>query len=568
MRNDDASIVAHNKGSSMRALLLWATLVLPASALGDVDARLLETSKRVDAALTKLRSPGMVIGISDRRELIKVFLHGYSDVKTRSPVTADSRFAIGSISKAFTSIALLELADEQRFDVRAPISRYLPWFHTQSKFAQITGHDVMTHTSGLPNYLEDSASSRFAGLALEGFEPSYAPGAHWHYSNTGYQLLGYALENIEHAPLPDIIKRRVFDPLQMTHSTAIIDDAQRTSLSVSYTRWPYDGKYVEYPWYEYTAGDGSIVATVADMSAYTRFYLNKGAGPRGRVLSEQSFAALTTPGLGDYGYGVWIHKKDGHRVISHGGSIAGFNGYIEAHVDEGFALVFLSNGHISETFRQWVLDCVAAAYADRPVCAPWKGEPDRLMTPLSDYAADFGLANEPLALRGAQLRFAVTDGKLVLKGRNADTPLERMGIDVFRAVSHDDTLPYVFTRVSGPSGGKVVQVSHGSDWFVTKEFAGPVADAPADYQELVGHYVFAGPEGPNVRVFVRSGILTVAAGWEESVFVASLTPLPGGSFRLGEEEFAPERVRFDGIADGRMQRLTIQGVPLYRRETP
>jgi D-alanyl-D-alanine carboxypeptidase len=552
----------------MRALLLCAALFLPASAMGDVDARLLESSKRIDAALTKLRSPGIVIGITNRRELKKVFLHGYSDVKTHAPVTADTRFAIGSISKAFTSIALLELADEQRFDARAPLSRYLPWFHPHSKFAEITGHDVMTHTSGLPNYLEDSASSRFAGLALEGFEPSYAPGAHWHYSNTGYQLLGYALENIEHAPLPDIIQRRVFGPLQMTHSTAIIDDAQRTAMSVSYTRWPYDGKYVEYPWYEYTAGDGSIIATVADMSAYTRFYLNKGAGPGGRVLSEQSFAALTTPGMGDYGYGVWIRQKDGHGVISHGGSIAGFNGYIEARVDEGFALVFLSNGHISESFRQWVIDCVAAAYADRPVCAPWKGERDRLMTALSDYAADFGLASEPPAARGAQLRFAVRDGQLVVKGQHGDTVLERMGIDVFRAVSHDDTLPYVFTRLAGQSNGKVVEVSHGAEWFVTKEFAGPITDAPADYQGLVGHYVFAGPEGPNVRIFVRSGILTLAAAWEESLLVEPLTPLQGGFFRIGEEDFAPERARFDGMADGHMQRLTIQGVPLYRRETP
>jgi D-alanyl-D-alanine carboxypeptidase len=237
-------------------------------------------------------------------------------------------------------------------------------------------------------------------------------------------------------------------------------------------------------------------------------------------------------------------------------------------VDEGFALVLLSNARISESFRQWVVDCVAAAYADRPVCAPWKGERDRLLTALSDYAGNFGLAREPLTSRGTQLRFAVADGKLVVKGRDGDQRLERMGIDVFRAVSHDDTLPYVFTRVAGQSDGKVVQVSHGSDWFVTKDFAGPVAEAPADYQGLVGHYVFAGPEGPNVRVFVRSGMLTVAAGWEESLIMEPLTPLQAGLFRLGEEDFAPERARFDAMADGHMQRLTIQGVPLYRRETP
>jgi hypothetical protein len=60
----------------------------------------------------------------------------------------------------------------------------------------------------------------------------------------------------------------------------------------------------------------------------------------------------------------------------------------------------------------------------------------------------------------------------------------------------------------------------------------------------------------------------VVIGWDVGLFAQPLTPLPGGTFRLGEEDYAPERVRFDGLADGHMQRLTIQGVPLYRRETP
>ncbi len=552
----------------MKALFLCAALLLPAAAIADIDARLKETSKSIEAALATLRDPGMVIGITDRQGLKKVMVHGYSDLKAQIPMKADTRLAIGSISKAFTSIALLQLADERRFDVHAPISRYLPWFHTQSKFAEVTGHDLMTHTSGLPYYLEDTASSRFAGLALKDFEPTYAPGAHWRYSNTGYQLLGYALENIEHAQLPDIIKRRVLDPLGMSHSTAIIDDAQRTTMSVSYTRWPYDGKFVEYPWFEYTAGDGSIVSTVADMSAYTRFYLNKGMGPKGRVLSEQAFAALTQPGLGDYGYGLWIRHKDGHTIISHSGGIAGFNAHIEAHMEEGFALVFLSNAHISNSFRQWVVDSVTAAFGDRPAPAPWKGEPDPLMTPLRDYVSSYRLAGEPAASRTAKLQILLLDGKLVVQGASGQKVLERMGVDAFRAVSHDDTLAYVFTRVGGKSQGKVVEVSHGSEWFVTQDFAEQTANAATDYRALVGHYVFAGPEGPNVRVFVRSGALVAGVGEGEGFFAQPLTPLAGGAFRVGDEDFAPERARFDGLADGHMQRLTIQGVPLYRRETP
>jgi CubicO group peptidase (beta-lactamase class C family) len=122
----------------MKALLVCAALLTASAAMADVDTRLAATSKSIDAALAKLRDPGMVIGITDRQGIKKVIVHGYSDLKAHTPMKADTRLAIGSISKAFTAIALLQLADEQRFDVGAPISRYLPWFHTKSKFPEVT----------------------------------------------------------------------------------------------------------------------------------------------------------------------------------------------------------------------------------------------------------------------------------------------------------------------------------------------------------------------------------------------------------------------------------------------
>jgi D-alanyl-D-alanine carboxypeptidase len=259
----------------MRILLLAFGLVFGSSVLADTDSRLTETAKAIEKVLASSPKPGLIIGITDRHSLRKMIVHGYADLKTRTPLKADSRLAIGSISKAFTSVALLQLADEQRFDLHAPITRYLPWLDIHSRFAAMTGHDLMSHTAGLPYYLTDSASSRFAGLELKEFEPTYAPGTHWQYSNTGYQLLGYALENIEAARYSQVIRRRVLQPLGMSSSSSIIDDAERERMTASYTRWPYDGKYVEAPWFEYTAADGSIVSTVADMSAYTRFIMNR-----------------------------------------------------------------------------------------------------------------------------------------------------------------------------------------------------------------------------------------------------------------------------------------------------
>jgi D-alanyl-D-alanine carboxypeptidase len=208
----------------------------------------------------------------------------------------------------------MQLAEEKRFDPHAPITRYLPSLVVHSRFAPITGHDLLSHTAGLPNYLPDSASSRFAAVQLRDFTPTYAPGTHFWYSNTGYQLLGYVLENIERSSYTEILRRRVLEPLKMTSTSAVIDDAQRTKMVVSYVRWPYDGSYVEAPWFEYSAGDGSIVANVSDMAAYTRVFLNKGAG----VLSEKAFAALTIPVLEDYAYGLRVRTEEGRSAHGRG----------------------------------------------------------------------------------------------------------------------------------------------------------------------------------------------------------------------------------------------------------
>jgi D-alanyl-D-alanine carboxypeptidase len=552
----------------MRVVLLAFGLAFGSTVLADTDSRLAETAKAIEKVLASSPKPGLIIGVTDRHTLRKVIVHGYADLKTRTPLKADSRLAIGSISKAFTSVALLQLADEQRFDVHAPITRYLPWLDIHSRFAAMTGHDLMSHTAGLPYYLTDSASSRFAGLELKEFEPPYAPGAHWQYSNTGYQLLGYALENIEGARFSQVIRRRVLEPLGMANSSSIIDDAERARMTTSYARWPYDGKYVEAPWFEYTAGDGSIVSTVSDMSAYTRFILNRGRGPSGRVLSERAFAALTTPVLDEYGYGLWIRQEGGHTVISHGGGIAGFRSHIEAHMDEGFALVFLSNGGIGEPLRKWVTEAVAAAFADRAAPPPMAPERDPLAANVSEYAGSYAFAGQSAASPGAKMQFIVVKGTLVLKGAGADKPLQRIGIDAFRiAGDSDDYQAYIFTRTANKTDGKVVEVSHGAEWYVTKEFTDPVASSTPDYSAFVGHYVYPGPEGPVGRIFVRSGELVGVFAWEEQLFTEKFAPIGPGEFRVGQEDFSPERARFDGIVDGHAQRLIISGVPLYRRET-
>jgi D-alanyl-D-alanine carboxypeptidase len=499
----------------------------------DVDAKLTQTASAIEQALSHSDTmPGLVIGITDKHALVKVITYGYADIKTHAPVTPETRFAIGSISKAFTAISLMQLSEEGRFDPHAPITRYLPSFAVKSQFRPITGHDLMSHTSGLPNYLPDTASSRYAAIQLHDFTPTYEPGAHWWYSNTGFQLLGYVLEDIEHGVYTKIVRRRVLGRIGMTSTSPVIDDAERARMAVSYVRWPYDNSFVEAPWFEYSAGDGSLVATVGDMAAYVRFILNRGMGDEGRVLSEKSFAALTTPVLDNYAYGLFV--KDG--TIGHSGGIAGFHSHVEAHMEGGFGLVFLCNGMIDASLQKWVIEAVSAAYEGKPLPAAPAVVPEA--NP-SDYVGMFG----PLELKA---------------------PLEKMGPDIYRAPGDADTLPYVFER----NQGKIISVSHGAQWYPAAGYTRPIKSAPKEYASYVGHFVNNGPEGPVARVFVRNGELMVLLSADESGEVMPLTPVGPNEFRIGEKSYSPERARFDSIVDGHALRLFVTGVPLYRKDIP
>jgi D-alanyl-D-alanine carboxypeptidase len=520
----------------------------------------------IDRALALSTDPGIVVAITDRHQTRKVMVHGFADLKRRIPLTTASRFAVGSISKSFTAVALMQLADEHRFDPKVPINRYVRSFGVNSNFPDITGHDLMSHTSGLPNYVVDASSSRFVLAKLKEFEPRYPPGAHFWYSNTGFQLLGYALENIEGTPYPTIIQRRIFDRLGMHSSVAVLDDSLRTSVPVSYNRWAYDDSYVESPWFEYAAADSSIVSNAEDLCAYMRFILNGGKYGNARLLSEGAFKLLTTPILDEYAYGLDVRRVKGDTVIGHSGSIGGFNNLVEAHMNDGFALIFLSNGGMSKDLRQWVIDVVVAAYRGEPL----PPEPIAQRLGASDdrrFAGRYRLASGGSA-GSDSLTFEFFDGHLVLDAEGTHVPLQRMGPGVFRDSRANDAYPFFFGTSDGASA-PASEVSRGAAWYTNSAFHGKIERAaPAEYSAYVGHFENNGVEGPAVRVFVRNGRLLIDFGFEDLNPKALQATKQPGEFRIAEPEYNPALLRFDTVVDGHALRLEFTGVPLYRKDTP
>jgi D-alanyl-D-alanine carboxypeptidase len=516
-----------------------------------------------DAALADVRTMvaattddwGLVVAVTDRTQMRLVATHGYADIDRLVPVLADTRFAIGSISKSFLAITLLQMADEGRFDPDAPIARYLPGFQPRSSYPPITGHALLTHTSGLPDYLQNVASMRFLITTLGATELRYAPGAHFWYSNAGYQLLGYAAERIDGQSYPLILKRRVLDRLGMDASSPQIDDRLRGQIAKSYVR-AADGSRQEAPWFDYLAADGAIVSNAADMGRYARMLLARGDTPAGRLVSARAFERFTTPALDDYGYGMEVH--DHGRLLAHSGSIAGFQAYLNVDLGNDFAVIFLANGPIDKVLRDRIIARLTEDAGGYP-----RPSDARALPPFAapvDFGGKFVGSD-----RNTLVFSADPSGGLVLTDRDGALPLVRLARDMWGAYLTPRG-PRTF-RFFRNASGSITDVSEGASTYARDNSGGGVSPAPAGWNRLVGRYMTHGEEGPGVRILARHGQLMMAYV-DSNAPPIPLTEDGEDRFRFAEPAYAPELLGFDTIIDGRAQRLVLSGVPLYRIDLP
>ena len=512
--------------------------------------------------------PGMAVALTSRTGLLRVSTYGFADITARSPVTPETLFEIGSISKSFTCIALLQQREAGKFDPHAPLTRYLPWFHVNSKFpAPITAHYLMSHTAGIPRDRDDIPTSRYQAAALRERETAFPPGAHFVYSNVGYQVLGYLVEELTGQTYADYIRTQILDPLGMTATQPVITHETRKRLAVGYERF-YDDRpshpsqpLVPATWFEYGAGDGSIATTPAELAAYLRMLLNRGQSLTGRIVSEESFNLMTQRVIkaGEdafYGYGLRLSESDGHTIISHGGGMVGYQAMLVGDLDAGLgAVVFINGPGNSGRVAEFALKVLRAALynQDLPSLPPTES-PTRVEN-AADYAGTYTAGEKTITL--------VAEGTRLLLVHNGERiALERRGKDRFY-VHHPDF--NLFLLRFGRKGEAVVEAFHGPDWYVNARYAGPTNfDYPKEWQAYPGHYRTAHPWFSNFRIVLRKGALWLIhpEGGEQAV-----VPLGEGVFRVGNEDYSPERLRFDTIINDQALRANLSGCNYYRTLT-
>jgi CubicO group peptidase (beta-lactamase class C family) len=561
--------------------LCFLAAVLPTGAQ-DEAVRLQRAFERLDAFveqhMKENATPGLALAVTGREGLLRVATYGFADLKARRPVTPATLFEIGSISKSFTAIALLQLREEGKFDPQAPVTRYLPWFEIPTQFEPITGHHLLTHSAGIPRDRDDVYFSRYALYALREQRTGYAPGNKFAYSNIGFQVLGVLLGKIEGKPYAEILQRRIFDPVGMTASAPIITFETHQRLAVGYVplyddRPPHPSQpLVEAPRFEYYAGDGSVAATPADLAAYLRTLLNRGAAPNARVLSEESFALLIQPAVkrdekSSYGYGLWTRQEAGHRILGHSGGMVGYAAQLLGDLDAGLGVVVFVNGPGDpEQVAEFALNSVRAALDNREL----PPLPPAALSTRVENAGDYGGTytspqGKVFSVRAGADPSRPEQGLRLYFQNGAGGPsiaLERRGEDAFYvAIPGFERFLLRFAR---DAAGQVVEASYGSDWYAGESYRGPrTISSPEAWLAYPGHYRLMNPWTSNIRVLLRKGKLWLVAGQSEQ----ELVELAPGLFQVGPEPTA-ERLRFDAVVEGEALRANLSGLNFYRTLIP
>ncbi len=514
--------------------------------------------------------PGLALAATDREQLIHLTTAGFADQAAQTPVTPSCLFEIGSISKSFTAIALLQLHEAGRLELHRPVNEYLPWFHVPSRYGPITPHHLLSHTGGIICGTEFTTEARYEVWALRETEATAPPGVFFHYSNVGYKVLGLILETILEQDYGEIIRERILDPLEMSDTEPAITHEIRKRMAVGYEPL-YDDRppHPSHPlipatWLETGTADGSIASTAEDMARYLRMLLKRGQGPRKRLLSEEAFALMSQrliePGDEEhgafYGYGLVIEQEEGHMVIGHSGGMVGYYSSMLADMDEGLGVIVLINGPGKPTdIARFALRLLRAARHGQPLPSlPLLPDPTRIQN-AAEYCGTYRSEGESFALTDE-------DGQLILHYRGERVPLEQRGTDCFY-VAHPHFAHFLLRF--GRQGGEVVEAFHGPWWAVNERYSGPISfDHPPEWEAYPGHYRAHNPWFSNFRIVLRKGQLWLIAPQGEE---QPLVELGDGVFRVGMDERSPERIRFDTLINGQAVRATLSCCPYYRTFT-
>ena len=345
-------------------LALGATITVS----GQQDKRLKGLEKELNEILSVTKAPGFAVAIVEGKKVIYSKGFGYSDYENKKPADANTLFAIGSATKAFTSAILGQLEHQGKLSLDDSPIKYIPelrFFNSEMNDGIII-KDLMTHRTGLPRH--DYSWYMFPGFNKDSLikriqyqEPFTGVRKQWMYNNFMFLAQGIVAERITGKSWEDNIRERFLKPLGMTRSNVGIDEMKESTNAALGYELKKDSIISKMDYYNIAGMSpaGSINSSVNEMSNWLIPWLNNGKFNGGQIIPETFLtqaigsqmvinAALPDKQfpdmhLANYGYGWFISSYKGHYRVEHGGNIDGFSASVAFYPSDSLGIVVLAN---------------------------------------------------------------------------------------------------------------------------------------------------------------------------------------------------------------------------------
>ena len=486
------------------AVLLFSILTMPAVAPADpagpaqkaVDDAL---AKRIDAVMAEIYKPGEPgAAIIVRKDGRTIFRKGYgmADMELGVPVEPDMVFRLGSITKQFTAVSILMLAEQGKLSLQDEITKFLPDLPTQGR--TITIEHLLTHTSGLKSYTnlsewlplwrKDMTVREIIDLTRD--KPmEFAPGERWNYNNTGYVLLGAVIEKVSGLTYEDYVNKMMFGPLGLKHS--YYGNAERIiPRRIPGYQMGKDG-FVNAPYLSMTQpyAAGSILSSVDDLAIWNDAVFS------GKLIKKEWLDKAFTPyplkngESTGYGFGWFIANYQGHRIIEHGGGIHGFSTYEMTLPEDRIFLAILTNSTVGGRDPEPRAFKIATLLLGKP-------EPERkaITLPEMDIEALVGVYENA----DGQARYITREGSKVFLQRAGDAKYEIMAAspDEFFFLDRPTRIRVVKNAAGEVAGLRLeARIGPAETWTKTaKPLPAPKKEVAVDtkiYDLYVGEYELA-----------------------------------------------------------------------------
>ena len=558
---------------ALKCVLLSAALLLSCSA-GFADENSSNTPARKDYSqvvdvlkpfieheISEKEIPALSIAIVDDQQIVWAQGFGMADAKTGVPASAQTVYRIGSVSKLFTDIAIMQLVERGELSLDAPITDYLPDFHPHNPFgAPITLRELMSHRSGLlreppvGNYFEITQPSLAATVrSLNDTELVFAPNVHTKYSNAAIAVVGYLLEARSHEPFAKYLKASVLDRVGLAHSSFEPDPRIIANLAKA-EMWTYDGLEFQAPTFQLgMAPAGSMYSTVNDLGRFLSVLIAQGKVGDGTLLKPATLEQMWSPqfsnsGGGAFGLGFMVRPFENHRLVGHGGAIYGFATTLDLLPDDKVGVVVIATkdavNAVTERIGQEALRLILAHREGKSLTLPSATSP----VPLEmghKLAGRYGTGDDAVDL-------AYLSGHLTLLSASGGEKLE------LRTLGGD----LIVDGATG-YGMKVTPVDGGLHIYsktLEKLKPPPPSKLPDKWEDLIGEY---GWDHDVLYVFEKDSRLNVLIEWME---FDPLTEVSDDVFKFPSHGlYDGEKAVFTRDATGNATQVQVSGVVFKRR---